>query len=117
LFPATSDLVDDAHHELITAYAVKRPDGEWSLLMLNKDPSNAHILKIEFDDGAKTPLHFTGAVKVATFGEAEYVWHSDGAKSYADPDGPPKRTTVEMKPEMTISAPKASIVVATGKVE
>ena len=26
------DLQDEANHELITAYAVKRPDGEWSLL-------------------------------------------------------------------------------------
>jgi hypothetical protein len=117
LYPATSDLEDDAHHELITAYAVKRPDDEWSVLIINKDPSNAHILKIEFDDGSLKPAHFTGAVKVATFGAAEYVWHSDGAKSYADPDGPPKRTTVEMEPETTILAPKASILVVTGRVE
>ena len=42
LYPAESDLQDEAKHQLITAYAVKRPDGEWSLLIVNKDPSNAH---------------------------------------------------------------------------
>jgi hypothetical protein len=26
---------------------------------------------------------------MVTFGSEQYVWKPDGAKSYADPDGPP----------------------------
>ena len=32
LYPAESDIRDSAGHTLVTSYAVKRPDGEWSLL-------------------------------------------------------------------------------------
>jgi hypothetical protein len=118
LYPATVDSEDDAGHALITAYAVKRPDGEWSLLVVNKDPTNAHEVEFAFEDGGKsTPAHFTGAAKIVTFGTAEYVWHSAGAKSYADPDGPPKRSTLEWTKGKKVLLPKASITVLTGRVD
>jgi len=30
IFPARSDIYDDAGHALVTAYGLKRPDGQWS---------------------------------------------------------------------------------------
>jgi len=97
---------------------VKRPDGDWSLLIVNKDPSNAHDIDVAFEDGDRTtPAEFAGTVKLVTFGAAEYEWHSAGAKSYADPDGPAKRTTVAWKPGQKFTVPKASMTVITGKVE
>ena len=117
LFPATADLEDDSNHALITAYAVKRPDGEWSLLVVNKDPSNAHDVDIAFDGGGSSgAAQFTGKVETATFGAAEYVWHSSGKTSHADPDGPAKRASFEWKKGQKLALPKASIVVVTGRV-
>jgi hypothetical protein len=116
LYPAAGDLQDDAKHDLITAYAVKRPDGEWSLLIINKDPSNAHEVKISFEDnGQETAAQFSGPVKVVTFGAAEYVWHSSGATSHADPDGPAKRSTVEWQAGEKVLLPKASVTVLRGR--
>ena len=116
LYPAAGDLQDEAHHNLMTAYAVKRPDGAWSLLILNKDPSNAHAVSLAFEDGGKaTAMQFTGAVKMVTFGAAEYVWHSSGAASHADPDGPPKRSEIEWKAGQKVVLPKASITVLSGE--
>jgi len=62
------------------------------------------------------PTQFAGTVNIATFGAAEYVWHSEGAKSYADPDGPIKHSSLEWKNGQKLLLPKASIVVVTGKV-
>jgi F5/8 type C domain/Glycosyl hydrolases family 39 len=116
LHPAAGDLEDEAQHKLITAYAVKRPDGQWSLMLINKDPSNAHDVDIAFEDGGKeTAAHFSGRVKVVSFGAAEYVWHSDGAASHADPDGPAARSELEWKKGQKVLLPKASITVVTGK--
>jgi len=53
---------------------------------------------------------------MVTFGAAEYVWHSSGATSHADPDGPPKRSEVKWKSGQKVLLPKASITVLTGKV-
>jgi F5/8 type C domain len=117
LFPVEGDLEDDAEHDLISAYAVKRPDGEWSLLVINKDPSNAHDVSVAFENGGnETAGHFTGPVKKVTFGEAEYVWHPSGPASHADPDGPLKRESLEWKDGQKILLPKASMTVLTGRV-
>ena len=115
LYPAAGDLTDDAGHVLITAYAAKRPDGDWSLLIVNKDPDNSHEIKIDFDaNGQASPVRFAGPVKKAVFGAAEYKWHSTGATSHADPDGPPQRTVINWKPGQITALPRASIVVLTG---
>jgi len=116
LYPAAGDLQDDAKHELITAYAVKQPNEEWSLLLINKDPSNAHEVKIAFEDnGRETGAQFSGPVKVVTFGAAEYKWRSSGPASHADPDGPPKRKVVVWQAGGKALLPRASVTVLTGR--
>lgn len=117
LYPASSDLQDETKDVLISAYAVKRPDGPWSLLLVNKDPSNAHEVSISFENGGKpVTADFSGTVKMVTFGAAEYVWHSSGPTSHADPDGPPKRADVDWKAGQKVLLPKASVTVLTGKI-
>jgi len=118
LFPAETDVKDNAGNTLVSAYAVKRPDGEWSLMIVNKDPSNAHTVKIEFAEANGTQArHLAGSVTQVTFGAEQYVWHPEGAKSHADPDGPPVKTTVNAKSGQAFTLPKASITVIRGKVE
>jgi len=118
LFPAEADVKDDAGHALITAYAVKRPDGEWSLMLINKDPSNAHSVKIEFaGSSGKSVEHFKGPVTMVTFGAEQYVWHSEGPKSHADPDGPPATKTLHAKSGESFSLPKASVTVLRGRID
>jgi hypothetical protein len=117
LYPASADLRDGTNRDLITAYPVKRPDGDWSLLIINKDPSNAHEVKISFEkSGVDTKAQFEGRVKFVTFGAAEYVWHSSEDTSHADPDGPPVRGEVQWKNGQSILLPKASLTVLSGKV-
>jgi hypothetical protein len=111
-------LRDETNRDLISAYPVKRPDGDWSLMIINKDPTSAHQVKITFDkDGKETQAHFDGVVKYVTFGAAEYVWHSSESTSHADPDGPPKRGQVDWTDGHGFLLPRASITVLTGKVE
>jgi len=118
LYPASADVTDDAGRELVTSYAVKRPDGQWSLLIINKDPSNAHDVSVAFEsDGKETSTHFQGNVQSVTFGPSEYRWHSSGETSHADPDGPPKRNTIEWSADKKVLLPKASITVLTGKAD
>ncbi len=115
LYPAQADLKDEAGHILITAYAVRRPDGEWAFLLINKDPTNAHEVGIELD-GAAGPqaVRFNGRVRATSFGTEQYVWHPAGPKSYAEPDGPAKVSNVEWKAGQKILLPRASVTVVRG---
>jgi len=118
LAPAFSDVTDDAGHTLVTVYAAKRPDGEWSLMLINKDPSNAHEVRIEFGDASGLPVrHFADTVTAITFGAEQYVWHPQGAKSHADPDGPPATTTMNVKSGAGFTLPRASVTVLRGKLD
>jgi hypothetical protein len=117
LYPAQVDLQDEAGHALITAYAAKRPDGQWSLLVINKDASNDQGVKIMFDsDGKSSTAKPEGDWKMVTFSASDYVWHPLGADSHADPAGPAKTATVSLTRNQAVLLPKASIVVLTGKV-
>jgi F5/8 type C domain len=117
MFPAQSDLRDDAGHALVTAYAVHRPDRVWSLLVVNRDPSNAHSVRVVFDDAtAGREAFFNGSVTQVVFGSDQYVWHPGGPESHADPDLPPVVGTVSGGREATFTLPKASIAVLRGEV-
>jgi len=114
LHPAAADLVDDAGNALVTAYAAERPDGEWALLVVNKDAANAHRVQVRFRSGEE-PRGFAGQVAVTTFGAEQFVWHPAGAKSYADPDGPPAVSSVEANGETRFLLPRASLTVLRGR--
>jgi len=116
LFPAEADVKDDAGHTLVSAYAVKRPGGEWSLMLINKDPSNAHAVTVEFaDSNGKVAAHFRGPVSMVTFGAEQYVWRPEGPKSHADPDGPAMTSKINAASDGMFTLPKASVTVLRGK--
>ena len=117
LFHAASDIKDKDGHVLVTAYAVLRPDGQWSLMLINKDYDNPHTVSIQFhDDDAKKNRSFTGPVARITFGKEQYTWHSAMRDGYADPDGPAARSTLPAGTDHFM-LPAASMTVLRGRVD
>jgi hypothetical protein len=95
---------------------VHRPDGNWSLMLVNRDENNAHNVRIQFEDSvSKQNESFSGSVTLVTFGSEQYVWINDGPNSHADPDHPPIATTLAAGPPTAFTLPKASITVLRGK--
>jgi hypothetical protein len=132
VYGAHSDVDDGAGHELVTAYAVKRPDGQWAVMLVNRDQQAAHKVRIEFRGTAGGS--FSGAVEVATFGSAQYQWHPARTrfeahaehaaertvqaytKGWADPDGPIARTKVNAGKDTEYDLQPASVTVIRGAV-
>jgi F5/8 type C domain len=112
LYPAACDLEDAAGHRLITAYAVSRPDSNWSLMLVNKDQSNPHTVRIGFDDASHNS--FTGSITMITFGSEQYMWKSDGPNGHPDPNDPLVTKTLPGNTQ-TVTLPKASVTVLRGK--
>ena len=119
LFRASSDVIDENGNVLVTAYALKRPDGQWSVMLINKDHDNACKVRITFtDQETSRSQHFAGPVEQIAFGPREYQWHrGDGKDGYADPDGPASRSVVQTGAGAKFELPRASIIVLRGKVE
>ena len=117
VFPAVSDIRDGAGHVLVTTYAVQRPDGQWSLLVVNKDQENAHTVGISFDEVQKGMSgSFAGPVSVTTFGKDQYQWHASAAGGNANPDGPAVKSTVSAGAGTKFTLPAASVTVIRGTV-
>jgi hypothetical protein len=139
LYKAASDVKDKDGNVLVTAYPLERPDGLWSVMLVNKDPDNDHAVKVKFADPvSKRDRFFSGPVDRVVFGAAEWVWHADpvppgaetpagrggrggargrgGMTGHADPDGPASKSSVAAAGADTLyQLPKASIIVLRGK--
>ncbi len=135
LYRVSSDVKDKDGNVLVTAYALDRPDGAWSIMIVNKDQENVHSVKVSFADlVARRDRFFSGAVDRVVFGAAEYQWRPDpvppgaappggrggrggrGAAGHPDPDGPPSRLTIAGGgPDTFYDLPQGSIVVLRGK--
>jgi hypothetical protein len=117
MFPSSVDLKDAEGNALVTSYALHRPDGSWSLLLVNRDESESHSVRVSFDNLASKQTGFSGPVRVVTFGSDQYVWKSEGRSSHADPDGPADGTTITANPQTTFNLPRATITVLRGNVK
>src|SRR5262249_43773547 len=117
LFPATGDISDSVGHVLVTAYAVLRPDGQWALMLVNKDQENPQGLRIVFhDESSNSDSSFSGSVDTVTFGSEQYRWHPMPGGGTADPDGPAIRSTIITDAETTYTLPKASVSIIRGRI-
>jgi len=117
MFPSSTDIKDSDGNVLVTAYALHRPDGNWSLMLVNRDETNPHTIRIVFEDSrTKRNASFAGPVTLVTFGSEQYVWKNDGPNSHADPDNPPAATAIVASSQTKFTLPKASITVLRGKV-
>jgi hypothetical protein len=133
-FAAKSDVEDGAGHALVTAYAVKRPDGQWSVMLVNRDQQNAHRVRIAFRSNADVSSGFAGTVDVSTFGSEQYKWHPAQTrfvahaehaaaptieaftKGTADPGGPIMHGKANAGKDTMYDLPAASVVVIRGKI-
>jgi len=139
VYAAKADIGDGAGRDLVTAYGLKRPDAQWSLLVINRDQQNSHGVRIAFKDAKNAntavagPFGFAGPVEIATFGSAQYHWnpprtrfmaHAELAAAptvvaytngAADPDGPIAHAKQNASKDTVYQLPPASVVVIRGK--
>jgi hypothetical protein len=106
---------DAAGNALVTGYAVHRPDGQWALLLINKDKDNAHSVRVAFEDSGKTG-HFSGKMHMVTYGSEQYVWHGADASAHGDPNLPPLESSMEASAQTVFTLPKASVMVLRGEI-
>ena len=117
LFRVNGTIADPAGHALVTAYAVRRPDGDWAVLLVNKDRDHPRSIEIAFEGADGATGFYDGEVNMVTFGSEQYVWHSAGAESHAEPDNPPVASTIMAGRGAGVKLPKCSVTVLRGKVQ
>jgi hypothetical protein len=86
---------------LLSAFAVKRPDGEISLLVINKDAKHPATISIK---GNARGFH-----TLTSYSSAKYSWYADGANGHPSHNLPP--STRALPSDQPISIPPWSLSV------
>lgn len=113
IYPADSDLENAQSEEIVTAYALHRPDGLWSLLIINKDPTKAHAVKIAFQKKSATSA-FVGSMDVFQFSREQYQLSADRENPLPIKSEPPARFAVRQN--APVNLPPYSLTVVRGQV-
>jgi hypothetical protein len=96
IFPVTIKQRAPSSLPTVTAYAVRRPDEQWALLVINKHPKRASRLDVQFKiPGAQEPARFVGQVDVVQFSRQQYAWRDDGPNGHPVRSLPPAHFTRE----------------------
>ena len=113
---ASSDVKDSQGHVLVTAYALHRPDGQWSLMLVNRDHDRPHEVRIVFHNADGTrDSSFVGPVTMITFGREQYQWHPARKKGHADPAGPAATLQLSGEESTLYRLPAASLTILRGQ--
>jgi hypothetical protein len=110
LYGADSTARDAGGQQLVTAYAVRRPDGRLSVMLVNKDPSRTWDLTVRVAAGGAEPSALPGQADVVALTPDRYRWRPNGAHGYARPDRPPSRAVVGAGQPITLPPYSLAIV-------
>jgi hypothetical protein len=81
---------DPATPSAVSVYAVRRPDKQWAVLAINKNPSRSVRLKVCFKVSESRPaVPFAGQVDAFQFSPWQYIWHDDGENGHPVRSLPP----------------------------
>ncbi len=118
LFPARVTAKNRQGDELITAYALKRPDDLWSLLLINKDPKRTIQTNIIFHN-TRSGAHgyFLGSVDLYQYSDKQYVLGGPDSDPYpVKADEPEHRVIQSSQTKATqITLPPYSLTVIRGR--
>src|SRR5437016_2849136 len=114
IFPVTIKQRAQNSLPAVTAYAVRRPDKQWALLVINKHPKRASRLDVQFKiPGTQEPVRFVGQVEVVQFSRQQYAWRDDGPNGHPIRSLPPAHFTREAS--SLYELPPYSVTVLRGR--
>jgi F5/8 type C domain-containing protein len=113
MYRAGSDIKDANGNEVITAYAVHRPDGLWSLLLINKDPKRSFDAQLlSRNDPGKGNSLIKTPIDLYQYSEEQYLLGGPANNPYPVRAEDPVHKVVESLSEITL--PPYSLTVLRG---
>jgi hypothetical protein len=109
IWPAASADRDAKGRPWVTAYAVRRPDGRWGVMLVNRDSRRAHAVRLGFQT-AEGWRGAYGTARIVQYSPAQYAWRPDGPHGHPAKDLPPGRFA--RAADAVIQLPASSLTVA-----
>jgi hypothetical protein len=114
IYEANSDIINGNHDQIVTAYALRRPDGLWSLLLLNRDPARTFQASPTFRNPVTGQAGgFSGPVDVYQFSTQQYQLGGSAKDPQPIRSEAPSHQVMQPNP---ITLPPLSLTVVRGPV-
>jgi Glycosyl hydrolase family 30 beta sandwich domain len=110
IYPVATE--QTSHNPSVTAYAAKRPDGTWAIMLVNKDTEN-HSVHVDFASKGGSATFSRNAVQ-ATFGVEQYQWTGNSPNEMPKPNRGIAVVPAAPTSEGTYLIPPLSITVIRG---
>jgi len=99
-------MANSVRDTLLSAYAVRRPDRKWAVLLVNRDETRSRTVRLTFGD--ESHARFARAIHDEwLFSSQQYRWHPNGMAGKASPNLPPvhraTRDTLLVMPPYSIA--------------
>ena len=114
LYPTLVRAPKQAALKTLTAYAVHRPDGLWSLLLINKDPEQSYDVKIGFGN---SEMVYSTPLELFQYSSAQYMLNNDASNPVPIKNDPPSSTVLNRGNDDSIELPPYSLTVVRGRIE
>jgi F5/8 type C domain len=95
----------------VAAYAVRRPDGQWALLILNKDGAQARTAEVSFQ-GANAG--WPGPHEIFQYSSRQYAWQPNRGKGHPKFSKPPEQSRTGAGEPLSLNLPPMSLTVVRG---
>lgn len=91
LYRASLDLLPAEERKFVSAWPVLRPDGHWSVLLINRSSNKRFSTRLAFaSDALRTSKPF-GAWEGLQYDGSDYRWKAESARGHPMLDNPPHR--------------------------
>ena len=117
IYPAFSDVRNGNGDQVVTAYAVHRPDGLWALMLINRDPNRVFQTTLNFLDTSSGSLKgFQGSLDLYQYSSQQYVLGGLPQNPYPVKVDEPAHRIIQSEKGTRISLPAYSLTIVRGAV-
>jgi len=118
LYPTAVTAADGSRLTTVTAYAVRRPDGLWSVLFINKDSNRTYRAEVRFRPTDRKLIQTTEApLELFQYSSAQYMLNSDRSNPVPTKNDPPVSTILNRENADSIELPPYSLTVLRGRLK
>ena len=110
LYPVRAGIPKDQPSTL-AAYAVRRPDDLWALLVLNRDPLRTQTISVVFEGGGAAQQEWRGPHDIVHYSPSQYHWKANKDDGRPQFSNPPVQSRSENAKPLSITLPPMSITV------
>lgn len=109
MYPSECNIYNKKKQPLVTSYSIRKPDGKWSVMLINKDPRRNLNVDVDVENAITKKAIAWNPLHLIQYSKQQYHWLNDGKDSYPSVNLPP--VTKKINGSKHILLPPYSITV------